>query len=518
MPRTSFKKINFYYLYLIYNFTNTTYPTKVTIVTQDLIMTKVEANCIEVWNRILEVIKDNIPTQTFKTWFEPIKPLKLEQNVLTIQVPSQFYYEWIEEHYIALLRSALRHFLGPDAKLEYSIVMQNAPEQGGAYAINIPTAQGDFDRKNPPVNFPLNADKPVPTHWVIAGLKKISIDPQLNPLYTFDTFVEGEANRLARNAGVDVAQRGGSSSYNPLFIHGGFGLGKTHLVQAIGNELRKRFPNKVVLYTQSEKFINQFQDSVKTNSISEFINFYQLVDVLIVDDVQFLSGKARTQETFFHVFNHLHQSGKQIILTADSQPGELKGIDDKLMSRFKWGLSADLMAPELETRISILKRKMYSEGIKIPDTVTEYIATHISSNVRELEGAMISLIAQSSLNRKEIDIDLASHIVKNFVKNANREISIESIQKIVSDYFQLPVEKLKEKTRKREVVQARQISMYFAKQYTKVSLKTIGLHFGGRDHSTVIHALNTVRDLMTWDRDFRRYVDEIQQKIQLGKA
>lgn len=480
-------------------------------------MTKANVTSSEVWQNCLSFIKDNISPEAYKTWFEPIKPLKLENNVLTIQVPTQFYYEWIEEHYIQLLCSTLRRDLGPDAKLEYSIIIDNGQNGQPNYSVNLPTARQEVDKKNPSVNYPLNSEKTVPNHWVMAGLKKISVDPQLNPLYTFDSFMEGECNRLPRNAGLDVAMRGGNQSYNPLYIYGGFGLGKSHLVQAIGNEIRKRFPTKVVLYTQCEKFINQYQDSVKTNSTTEFLNFYQLIDVLIVDDIQYLAGKTRTQENFLHVFNHLHQSEKQIILSADLAPSELKGLDEKLVSRFKSGLAAELGAPEFDARVNILKSKMYSEGINIPENVTNYIATHIASNVRELEGAMISLIAQSSLNRKEIDEELAAKIVSNFVKNSNREISIDAIQKIVSDYFQLPVEVLKEKTRKREVVQARQISMYFSKQYTKFSLKTIGLHFGGRDHSTVIHALNTVKDLMTIDRDFRKYVDDIQQKIQAGR-
>ena len=472
----------------------------------------------DVWNKCLQVIRDNINIQSFRTWFEPIKPLRLEGHVLTIQVPSQFFYEWIEEHYIALLRRTLRHFLGPEAKLEYSVIVENGAAEAEKVAVSMPTMTGEYKAKNPPVNLPLTGGKTIPNPFVIPGLKKVSINPQLNSYYTFDSFIEGECNRLARTAGLAVATRPGQTAFNPLLIYGGVGLGKTHLAQAIGNEVKKNHPNKVVLYVSSEKFTNQFVDSIKNNSVSDFISFYQLVDVLIVDDIQFFAGKERTQDIFFHVFNHLHQTDRQLILTSDCPPSELKGMEERLLSRFKWGLSADLQSPDLETRIAILRNKMYLEGITIPEEVTEYIAHNISSNVRELEGALISLLAQSSFNRKDIDIDLAQSIVKNFVKNASREISIDSIQKIVSDYFRLPVEKLKEKTRKREIVQARQISMFFAKQYTKSSLKTIGLHFGGRDHSTVIHALHTVDDLITTDKEFRRYVDDIRKKIQLASA
>jgi chromosomal replication initiator protein len=316
---------------------------------------------------------------------------------------------------------------------------------------------------------------------------------------------------------LDVADRVDNYSFNPLYIYGGFGQGKTHLANAIGNEVKKRHPSKVILYIQCEKFINQFTDSIKSGSSTEFVNFYQLIDVLIIDDIHFLANKNKTMETFFHVFNHLHQSKKVMIFTADVHPSELKGVEDRLINRFKSGLQVELQEPDLHTRINILKRKMYSEGIRISESVTEYIAEHITTNVRELEGAMISLIAQSSLNRKEIDIDLAASIVKTFVKNANREISIDYIQKVVSEYFEIPVEKLKEKTRKREVVQARQISMFFAKRYTNLSLKAIGQHFGGRDHSTVIHAITTVQDLMSYDRQIKNQVEEIQRKIQAGK-
>jgi chromosomal replication initiator protein len=475
-------------------------------------------NCQVVWSKCLNVIKDNVNTQSYKTWFEPIRPVKLENSTLTIQVPSQFFYEWLEEHYVSLLRRTIRHFLGPEAKLEYSVIIENSQDGLSQLAVNIPTASNEFVTKNPPVNLPLSSSKAVPNPFVIPGLKKISIDPQLNPHYTFDTFIEGESNRLARTAGIAVATRPGKTAYNPLLIYGRFGLGKTHLAQAIGNEVKKNFPNKVVLYIQSEKFTNQFVDSIKNNNTTDFINFYQLIDVLIVDDIQFLSGKERTQDIFFHVFNHLHQADKQLILTSDMPPNELKGIEERLLNRFKWGLAADIQPPDLETRIAILKNKIYQEGIEISEEVIRFIADNIQNSIRELEGAMISLIAQSSFNRREINIELARQVIKGFINSSAREISIDSLLKIVSDYFQLPVEKLKDKTRKREVVQARQICMYFAKNFTKASLKTIGMHFGGRDHSTVIHALHTVKDLMYADREFRKDVEEIQKKIKSYSA
>ena len=470
----------------------------------------------EIWTKCLEVIKDNINPQSFKTWFEPIKPVKVESNVLTIQVPSQFFYEWLEEHYVSLLRKTIRHFLGNEGRLEYSIIVENNLDEGKKYSINIPTTSYEVNSRNPSVNMPINAGRTIPNPFVIPGIKKINIDSNLNPAYSFDTFIEGDCNRLARAAGYAVASKPGQTAFNPLLVYGGVGLGKTHLAQAIGNEVKNQFPNKIVLYVSSEKFINQYVDAIKNNTVTDFISFYQLVDVLIVDDIQFLSGKEKTQDHFFHVFNHLHQSGKQIVLTSDCAPKDMKGMEERLLSRFKWGLSADLQTPDYQTRVSILKNKMYKDGIELPDDVIEYVAHNITSNVRELEGALISLLAQSSLNKKEVDIELAKQMLKNFIKNVSREISIEAIQKLVCEHLNVPQELLKAKTRKREIVQARQISMFFAKELTKSSLKTIGLHFGGRDHSTVIHAVQTVNDLVSIDKEFRRNIDDIKKKINLS--
>lgn len=475
-----------------------------------------KADHIQIWRDCLEVIRDNINPQSYKTWFEPIQPLKVENDVLTIQVPSQFFYEWLEEHYVSLLRKTVKHFLGPEGRLEYSIIVENNFDEGKKYSINIPTPSNEVNTKNPSVNMPINIGKSVPNPFVIPGIKKINIDSQLNPNYTFENFVEGDCNRLARAAGYAVATKPGQTAFNPLLVYGGVGLGKTHLVQAIGNEVKAHFPSKIVLYVSSEKFINQFIDAIKNNTVNDFMSFYQLIDVLIVDDIQFFAGKERTQDHFFHVFNHLHQAGKQIILTSDCAPKDMKGMEERLLSRFKWGLSADLQAPDYQTRIAILRNKMYKDGIDLPEDVIEYIAHNIATNVRELEGALISLLAQSSLNKKDVDLDLAKQMLKNFIKNVSREISIDAIQKLVCEHLSVPQDLLKAKTRKREIVQARQISMYFAKELTKSSLKTIGLHFGGRDHSTVIHAVQTVNDLISIDKEFRKNIDDIKKKINMS--
>jgi chromosomal replication initiator protein len=366
------------------------------------------------------------------------------------------------------------------------------------------------------MNFPLVIDNPVKNPFVIPGLKKMQIDPQLNHGYIFDSFIEGDCNRVARRAGKTVAEKPGANSFNPLVIYGGVGLGKTHLAQAIGNEVKRMHHSKVVLYVSSEKFINQFVDHSRNNAINDFIHFYQLIDVLIIDDVQFFSRAEKSQDAFFAIFNHLHQSGKQLVLTSDKPPKDLDGMQERLLSRFRWGLSADLQVPDYETRIEILEKKMKNDGLDMPKEVIKYVAYNINTNVRELEGALISLLAQSSLNKKEIDVELAKKVLRNFVKTSSKEITIDAIQKMVCEYFDVPYDRLLHKTRKREIVQARQITMYLAKAFTKNSLKTIGEHFGGRDHTTVIHSCQTVKDLMDTDSIFRENVMELTQKVQLA--
>lgn len=472
-------------------------------------------DCNQVWKNCIDIIKDNVSSQAFKTWFEPIKPVKLEKNVLTIQVPSQFFYEWLEEHYVPLLKKIIRKELGLDGRLEYSIIMENNFDNANPYTVKVPTTNKKAI-KNSAVAIPLDmSDSPIKNPFIIPGLRKLNIDSNLNPNYSFENFIEGDCNRLARSAGYAVAKKPGGTSFNPLLIYGGVGIGKTHLGHAIGIEIKNLYPEKTVLYVSSEKFTHQFIDAVRNNSVNDFSHFYQMIDVLIVDDVQFFSGKEKTQDIFFHIFNHLHQTGKQIVLTSDKPPVEMQGMEQRLLSRFKWGLSADLQVPSLETRIAILEKKMYADGIELPKEVVEYLAYSITTNIRELEGALISLIAQASLNKKAITLDLAKQMIDKFVKNTAREVSIDYIQKVVCDYFDLPIELLKSKTRKREIVQARQIAMYFAKKMTKSSLANIGLHCGGKDHATVLHACRTVNNLQETDKLFRRYLDDLEKKLSL---
>lgn len=470
---------------------------------------------VKAWDNCLKVIKDNLSLQAYKTWFEPIIPIKLDNNVLTIQVPSHFFYEWLEEHYITLLKKVIKKEIGADAHLEYNIVMENTNKDNKPYTVKLPTSdKGSL--KNNPVNMPIDLNSnPIKNPFIIPGLKKITVESNLSPSYSFDSFVEGDCNRLARSAGYAVANKPGGTAFNPLLIYGGVGLGKTHLAQAIGIEAKNQHPNKTVLYVSSEKFAHQFIDAIRNQTTNDFIHFYQMIDILIMDDIQFFAGKEKTQDVFFHIFNHLHQNNKQIILTSDKPPVEMEKMEQRLLSRFKWGLSADLTTPDLETRIAILEKKMYNSGVELPREVVEHLAYSVNTNVREMEGAFTSLLAQASLNRKTVTLDLAKQMIDKFVKNTAREVSIDYIQKIVCDYFGLTIDMLKSKTRKREIVQARQIAMYFSKKMTQSSLAGIGAVCGGKDHATVLHACRTVENLYETDKQFKVFIEDLDKKLTL---
>lgn len=467
----------------------------------------------QVWSNCLRFIKDNINEQSYETWFLPIKPIKLKKSVLTVEVPSKFFYEWLEENYIDLIKSSIKKELGKEGKLLYNIILHN--DDKSRQSVEIPSINRKI-KHNQEHTIPLQAlEKKFRNPFIIPGLKKVQINSQLNTNYSFDNFIEGSCNRLARSAGFAVAQKPAGTSFNPLLIYGGVGLGKTHLAHAIGTKIKELHAEKTVLYVSAEKFTQQFIESIRNNTTNDFSHFYQMVDILIIDDVQFFSSKEKTQDIFFHIFNHLHQNNKQIILTSDRAPVDLTGMEQRLLSRFKWGLSADLQQPDLETRIAILKKKMQTDGIDIGNDVLEYLAYSISSNIRELEGALISLLAQASLNKKEISISLAREMIDRFVKNTTREVSIDYIQKVICDYFDLTIDTLKSKTRKRNIVQARQLAMYFSKQLTKSSLANIGARCGGKDHATVLHACKTVNNLVDTDKDFRQYVQELEKKFTL---
>lgn len=466
-----------------------------------------------VWNNCLAFIKDNIQQQAFKTWFEPILPIRLTDNALSIQVPSKFFYEWLEEHYVKLLKVALTKELGKNAKLIYIIKMENKYGNNEPFTEKIPSSNRSAMEPQE-LDVPVTSKNPeLKNPFVIPGIRNIKIESQLNPNYNFDNFLEGDSNRLARSAGMAVANKPGGTSFNPLLIFGGVGLGKTHLAHAIGVEIKDKYPEKTVLYISAEKFTQQYIESVKKNTRNDFIHFYQLIDTLIIDDVQFLSGKSGTQDVFFHIFNHLHQNGKQVVLTSDKAPVDMQDIEQRLLSRFKWGLSAELQSPDYETRVSILKNKLYRDGVEMPSDIIDHVAKNIKTNIRELEGAIISLIAQSSFNKREVTLELAQQVVEKFVKNTKREVSIDYIQKVVSDYFEMDVATLQSKTRKRHIVQARQLAMFFAKKFTKASLASIGSQIGKRDHATVLHACKTVDNLAETDKQFRKYIEDLSKKF-----
>lgn len=474
-----------------------------------------------VWDSCLLTIRKVVNPQSYKTWFEPIRPVRLDNNALTIQVPSIIFYEWLEEHFVDVLKTTIRKELGDKGRLEYQILTaasrEFARQNGNGHSHHHNGNGSASNARTTEAYAPGMVDaEHIKNPFVIPGIRKNRVDPQLNSNYDFTTYIEGDCNRLARSAGQAIAKKPGGTSFNPLFVYGDTGLGKTHLVHAIGNEVLNRFPDKTVLYVTSDSFTNQFIQSLKNNAVNDFVNFYQLIDVLMVDDIQFLSNKQKTQDIFFQIFNQLHQSGKQVILTSDRPPKDLEGIEERLISRFKWGLSADLQVPDLETRIAIMETKMGQEGVEIPANVVEYICYNIQNNIRELEGVLISLVAQSSLNDREIDMDLAKEVIKNFVSQINKEITLEFIQKLVAGHFNVPVDKLQAKTRKRSIVIARQLSMYLSKNLTDKSLKAIGEMFGGRDHSTVIYSCRTVQDLMETDVVFKDTVAELEKKIKMS--
>lgn len=444
-----------------------------------------------VWSKCLSLLQETIPTQAFTTWFEPIKPISLEDNSFTVQVPSQFFYEWLEQHYSALINKVITSVIHPEAKLIYSVVV-------------------DPSKSNKSVNLP-------------SMQKKSANSPNgngkffLSERYTFDNFVEGDSNKFARAASLAVAQAPGKTSFNPLLIYGGVGLGKTHLIQAIGNFAKFEGLASRVLYVSSEKFTLEFINSIQKGTTAEFSKSYRNVDILLVDDIQFLANKEATQKEFFHTFNTLHQNGKQIVLSSDRPPKELVDMEERLISRFQWGLVVDIQPPELETRQAILQKKALENGIEIADEILHFIASHIKSNIRELEGALIRLLAYASLEKQDITLDFSKYVLRDVCIPRARALSIEQIQKFVSDHFGIPDDMLRAKTRKKEIANARQIAMYFCKNFTENSLKTIGLHFGGRDHTTVIHAITTVEKELKNDKQMKEAVEIIKRKIEIAQ-
>jgi len=440
-----------------------------------------------VWRDCLRLIQENVNPQSFQTWFSPIVPIKLQGQDLTIQVPSQFFYDWIEEHYPKIIRRSLSQVIGDGARPIYTILRPDEQQ----------TAQ------------PLMSPSRIAGHY-------LGDDTHLNSRYTFQNYVEGSGNQFAKAASFAVAEAPGKTSFNPLVIYGGVGLGKTHLIQAIGTFAQKRGTARRIRYVSSEKFTIEFINSIQTNKTTEFSQIYRSVDMLLVDDIQFFMSKERTQEEFFHTFNTLHQKGKQIVLTSDRPPKDLRDLEERLLSRFQWGLVADIQPPDLETRIAILQQKADLDGISLPMDIIEYIGTNITSNIRELEGALIKLMAFSSLKGVDVSLDLAKSVLKDIVIRKQRNISIETIQHVVCSYYDIPDDLLRGKSRKKEIAFARQMAMYLSKEMTHYSLKSIGLHFGGRDHTTVIHAIRTLKSQLKSVSNDLLYetVESLKRKIE----
>ena len=464
---------------------------------------------IEVWQTCLNRIKEQTSHEEYPKWFAPIRPLAFDGTNLRLKVPNESYVKHIEENHRKIFSQVIMQFYGQQTRLFYAIPSSEEKTPLPANAAATPAPQ--FSPASDTQNLPLNP-------FAIPGIpRRLAIDPQLNAKYTFSTHIEGECNRLARSAGKTVALSPGTTPFNPLYIYGASGLGKTHIVQAIGHEVRERHPELQVLYVSTNKFQAQFQTAYKNHEINDFIRFYQMVDVLIIDDIQEIAGKAGTQNAFFNIFNHLQLAGKQIIMTSDKPPVELKDIEERLLTRFKWGLSAKIDTPDYQTKLKIIRSKAESMGILITEDVVVYLADNISANIREIEGALLSLKANASFLNRRVSTSLAKEVLKAYVHMTQKEISISRITQIVCEYFEIDEQNFNSSKRTREVAQARQIAMYLAKQHTKSPLAAIGAAIGGRNHATVLHSCKAVTNMIETDKVFKNQIEELEKLITSNK-
>ncbi|MCY6356379.1 chromosomal replication initiator protein DnaA [Clostridium sp. ZS2-4] len=442
----------------------------------------------QLWTKTLNIVKGELTEVSFNTWIKSIVPISIEADTIKLEVPNDFTRGILESRYKDLIINAIKLITSKKYRIEFLIFS----EETSSESENLPNNMKK-DKNNIVVNDEMSST--------------------LNPKYTFNSFVIGNSNRFAHAASLAVAEAP-AKAYNPLFIYGGVGLGKTHLMHAIGHYILQNNPKSKVVYVSSEKFTNELINSIKDDKNVDFRNKYRNVDVLLIDDIQFIAGKERTQEEFFHTFNALYEADKQIILSSDRPPKEIPTLEDRLRSRFEWGLIADIQAPDFETRIAILKKKADVENLNIPNEVMVYIATKIKSNIRELEGALIRIVAYSSLTNKEISVDLAAEALKDIISNEqNKQVTIDLIQDIVANYFNLKVDELKSSRRTRNIAFPRQIAMYLSRKLTDMSLPKIGEEFGGRDHTTVIHAYEKISTNLKKDESLKNVINDLTKKI-----
>ena len=458
-----------------------------------------KSECQLLWDKCLSIIRDNVPEAAFKTWFQPITPLSFDEQKVTIRVPSPFFYEYLEANFVNVLRMAVPKVFGQGVSLNYRV----RGEEGADDASSAATTRAAAPRPG--------VSRMIQTPFTQVAPEEL--DSQLNRRYTFDNFFEGVTNKLARTAGVAVSNDPGKTTFNPLFIYGPSGVGKTHLCHAIGLRIRQMHPEKRVLYVSAHRFRIQYTDAVIKNTSNDFLNFYQSLDVLILDDIHELVGLNKTQLAFFHIFNNLHQLGKQLVLTADKAPVDMQGLEERLITRLKWGLTAELGRPDAELRRTILRNKIQAEGLVLSDEVFNYIVDHVTENIRDLEGVLVSLMANSLINNSPVDMAMAQRVVGQTVRVENKELSIEKIQEKVCRFFNLEESLVQTPSRKREIVQARQITMFLAKKYTSASFSRIGKVVGGKDHATVLHACKTVKDQMDINKNFRSTVEAIEEML-----
>jgi len=495
------------------------------------------------WLRILEQVGESLSASACEKWLAPVKPVRLEDDTLELAAPNDFVRDWIQGKYVPILEDAAKSVLGRPYKvalisLDLPTLTQDdvpagevrqpqqksareaqrnadAVHEDGPVQTSLLDANGEIIGTN---DVPVRAQKAAASHKAGAADLPSPIAPgdasTLNPKYTFETFVTGKSNQLAHAASVAVAENPGRG-YNPLFLYGGVGLGKTHLMHAIGHRILASHPEMRVLYVSSEKFTNELINSIRDGYPERFRDKYRTIDVLMVDDIQFISGKTSTQEEFFHTFNTLHDAGKQIILSSDRPPKEVEKLEDRLRSRFEWGLITDIQAPDLETRIAILRKKAMVDHLDVPNDVMFSIANRIDTNIRELEGALTRVVAYASLMRQPITTELAAQALKDlFPGTGQKEVTLEVIQEIVANYFQIPVSELHSKKRSRSIAFPRQVAMYLCRELTESSLPAIGQFFGGRDHTTVLHAYDKIQKEKATDEKLGKTIADLMERIQ----